>query len=435
MLFGKYIVVYCTQLLGWRWRGLWSHMACAGENVRNTQFKSILVSVVIFFVFILAVVGGMNIKNSANLRAILTDSVKSQLISTSLAAREMLDVEAFMEYEDVSVADIPAYKETLAKFRALADSVGAKYIYALKKLDSEYVFVFDTDTEDQEIFIPYELSPVHEAAFAGRNAADIMNVSDEYGSFNTGAVPIMHRGRVVGIICTDIEDAYLETSYAMALRNSMLLIGGLVLTMAVMFYAVLKLLRRIEEMQDKLRQLALYDNITGLPNRQYLMEHLARLTANSSKEAFGLIFIDLDNFKLVNDNAGHDAGDDLLRSIAKYLDSALDNAKSFRPSAGQLNIAARVGGDEFIQVVNGLDTAEKAAHSAEQLLAGFKTEKVSRFVEKYNVGLSIGIALYPHDTENYHVLIKYADIAMYNAKRGGKNQYRVYDDEMGQEKI
>lgn len=404
------------------------------ENVTNKQRNSILVVVLIFFMFILAVVAGMNIRNSSNLRAILTESVKSQLISTSLAAREMLDVEAFVRYDDASVGELPEYRETLAALRALADSVGAKYIYALKRKGSEDVFVFDTDTENQTIFIPYELSAVHKAAYAGHNAADIMNVADEYGSFNTGAVPILHRGRVVGIICTDIEDEYLESSYKTAFWNSVLLIGTLLLTMAAMFYAVALLLRKIKAMQDRLRQQALFDNVTGLPNRQNLMEQLGKMTSGPEKAPFALVFIDLDNFKSVNDNAGHDAGDELLRSIAGYLDCALDNSKSFRPSAGQLNIAARVGGDEFIQVVSGVDSPEGAAQVAGQLLSGFKAAHPSRYVEKYSVGLSIGVALYPHHSENYHVLIKYADIAMYHAKHAGKNQYRVYADEMGQEK-
>lgn len=142
----------------------------------------------------------------------------------------------------------------------------------------------------------------------------------------------------------------------------------------------------------------------------------------------------MDNFKLVNDNAGHDAGDELLRHIAQYLDSTAENAKSFRPSAGQLNIAARVGGDEFIQVVNGVDTAEKAAEVAKHLLENFQSEQIDRYIEKYKVGMSIGVALYPYHSANYHVLIKYADVAMYHAKHGGKNQYRIYTEEMSQEK-
>lgn len=187
-------------------------------------------------------------------------------------------------------------------------------------------------------------------------------------------------------------------------------------------------------MQTKLKRQALYDNVTNLPNRQYLMDYLARLTSGPEKTPFAILFIDLDNFKLVNDNAGHDAGDELLRHIAQYLDSSAENVKSFRPSAGQLNIAARVGGDEFIQVVNGVDNEEKAAEVARHLLDNFKSEHVDRYIDKYNVGMSIGVALYPFHSDNYHVLIKYADVAMYHAKHGGKNQYTIYTDEMSQEK-
>jgi len=241
-------------------------------------------------------------------------------------------------------------------------------------------------------------------------------------------MPSKNRG-----ITTDIEDTYLESSYRTALFNSLMLVGILLLTMGAMLFAVYYLLKRIGEMQSKLTRLALYDNITGLPNRQHLMEHLISITSVPEHEPFSLFFIDIDNFKQVNDGAGHDAGDELLRQIARFLDTTLDNAKAFRPSAGKLNIAARVGGDEFIQVVEGLDSAEKAGKAAKQLLEHFKAANLSRHIEKYNVGLSIGVARYPHDTKDYHVLIKYADVAMYHAKHSGKNQYRLYSDEMTQE--
>ncbi|MDL2283977.1 diguanylate cyclase [Oxalobacter sp. OttesenSCG-928-P03] len=404
-------------------------------NIRmKRQRHLVMICALVFCTFILGVVAAMNVKNSVNLHHILTESVKGQLISTSLAAREMLDVDAFASYRDESAAQDPAYQEVLHKLRTLADSVGAKYIYALKRQGDHYVFVFDTDVEDPTIFIPYELSPVHVTAFSGRNVADIMNVKDEYGSFNTGAVPIFHKGKVIGVICTDIEDTYLESSYQTALFNSLMLIGILLLTMGAMLFSVYRLLRRIGEMQGQLERQALYDTITGLPNRQYLMEQLTSITSGPNTEPFALFFIDLDNFKQVNDSAGHDAGDDVLRQIARFLDTTLDNARAFRPSAGKLNIAARVGGDEFIQVVEGLNSVDEVREAAEHLLESFKTADLSRYIEKYNVGLSIGVARYPYDSKDYHVLIKYADVAMYHAKHGGKNQYRIYTDEMGQEK-
>lgn len=390
-----------------------------------------ILAVLLFFMIILSVVVGMNVKNTVELRGILEESVESQLISISLAAREILDVDAFIAYDNANVAEDPAYQATLAKLRQLCDSVGAEYIYALKEMDGEYVFVFDTDTEDEAIFIPYEIAEVHEEAFTGEDAADTMNVDDDYGSFNTGAVPIWKDGKIVGIISADIEDAYLERSYKSAMWNSIALIGMLLFTMIIMLISVIRLIRKIRTMQDRLEYMAHYDNVTGLPNRQYLLDFLAKTI--KSKVPFALFFIDLDNFKRVNDNAGHDAGDELLRHIGHYLEDSAEGTKSFRPSAGRLNIAARIGGDEFIQVVRDIDTVEKAEAAASKLLQNFKSQHTDRYIDKYDVGMSIGVALYPYHTENYHVLIKYADIAMYHAKNAGKNQFCIFQDEMAGE--
>lgn len=404
------------------------------RRATKNQYNFVMFFVLAFFVLVLAVVVGMNVKNTMNLRSILADSVKSQLLSVSMAAREIIDVDAFIRYDRADVAELPEYRATLSRLRFLCDGVGAKYIYALKKQGDGYVFVFDTDAENEEVFINYDLSPVHEAAFAGKNAADIMNVQDEYGSFNTGAVPILNGGRVVGIVCTDIKDEYMANSLRMAYCNSAALVGMLAAAMLVTFCVVLRLLGRLKTMQQKLQRQALYDPVTDLPNRQYLLDHLEKLTSAELREPFALFFVDLDNFKTVNDNAGHDAGDELLRHIARYLDGALENTKSFRPAAGQLNIAARVGGDEFIQVVHGAETEEKAGEIASRLLGNFKNQYLDRYIEKYAVGLSVGVALYPYHADNYHVIIKYADMAMYAAKQAGKNQYRIYSDALNREK-
>ena len=408
----------------------------AKEDTRMTKkdrTKAVVI-LLVFFIVILSVAAGMTVKNSLELQDILTASVESQLISISLAAREIIDPAAFEGYSDAGVASLPEYQDTLTRLRGLKNSVGAEYIYALKLQDGAYVFVFDTDEENEEIFIPYELSPVHEAAFTGRNAADILNVSDEYGSFNTGAVPIYNSiGAIIGVISADTEDTYIAASMAASRRNAVVLVAVLVVAMVAMLFIVLRLLNKLKDMQGRLEHQAHYDAVTGLPNRQYLMEYLQGQVSKSGTGPFAMYFVDLDNFKSVNDNAGHDAGDELLRHIGQYLEGSTQNAMSFRPAAGQLNVAARIGGDEFVQLVHGISTREEAAKLAQQLLDGFKNQHFDRYIDKYGVGLSIGVALYPYHSENYHVLIKYADTAMYHAKHGGKNQYRLYEDEMGKE--
>lgn len=404
--------------------------------MEKSRLQSVsILSIIGFFIIMLGIVVIMTLKNTADLRGILEDSVKAQLISTSIAARGILDVEKFDSYnapEDIE-SDAEAYARTLADLRSLQKQVGAKYIYALKQLNGKYYFVFDTDPEIEERFIEYEIFPVHEQAFLGRESADIMNVTDEYGSFNTSAVPIWKNGSVIGIISTDIEDAFIQKSNSTAHANAVFLIVTMFVTMCAMLIIVALLLRHIRKIQDRLFRMANYDLITGLPNRQYLMDYLTKISAKSkkAKATFALLFIDLDNFKRVNDNAGHDAGDELLRHIAAYLDNVHENSKSFRPSAGILNISARIGGDEFVQIVPGVGTEAEAEIVAKKVLDNFRSQLIDRFIEKYQVGLSIGVAVFPYHTDNFNVLIKYADIAMYCAKNDGKNTYRVYNDEMG----
>jgi len=388
----------------------------------------------VFSVIVIAVTVIMTQKNTRELSQILEESIKSELISTSIAARGHIDVDRFYSYnslEDIQ-NDFEAFSKTLGELRELQRIVGATYIYALKQVDGVYHFIFDTDEEDDVLFDIYEISDVHERAFLGYDSAGIMNVVDEYGNFSTGAVPIWREGIVVGIISTDIEDSIIHESNKTAARNSTILISVLAVTMAVMTIIVWFLLRNVRAMQEKLYQMANYDVLTGLPNRQHLMIYLEEVAEKALKHntPFAFLLIDLDNFKSVNDGAGHDAGDELLRHFALYLNVMHDQSKSFRPLAGALNVSARIGGDEFVQIIPGIGTEEEAQEVAKKLLENFSSQTVNRYVEKYHVGLSIGVALFPLHTDNYNVLIKYADFAMYHAKKRGKNSFHVYSEDV-----
>ena len=400
----------------------------------NTAKRIAIFSVLIFFVLILAVVVSMTMKNAQETSEILEDSVRSQLVSMSMAACALIDVDEFDSYNsEEDITDNAAYAETLQRLRVMCQNFGAEYIYALKEIDGKYVFVFDTDTEDEEVFVEYDISPVHALAFKGISGADVMNVDDIYGSFNTGAVPLVKNGTVIGIVSTDITDTHIANSRSKSRTNTILLISALVAMMLVMMYILYRLISKMNKMQLQLQRQAHYDTITGLPNRQYLFEYLAKITTKKSKSPYAILFIDLDNFKRVNDTAGHDAGDVLLQNIAVFLEKfSGDNGQSFRPVAGKLNISARIGGDEFIQVISGVETEADAVKLGQRLLEEFRVEFRDRYVDKYDVGLSVGVAICPYHAADYHVLIKYADIAMYHAKNAGKNCCFVYNDEMEQ---
>ena len=401
------------------------------RNISGAGKNLIFLGFIIFCAIILAVTMLINVKANNESRKIIEENVTSQLLAVCSAARERIDVELFMSINyPTDINNNQEYDEALNDLRALAIDVGAQYIYALKKVDDDYRFIFDTDTEDPNPISIYEPAPVHLKAFEGISSGDLMNVEDEWGSYNTGAIPIYKDSQIVGIVSVDFEDTVIANNLAVTTRNTVIMAVALFVILTFMCVVVMFLLRRVKSMQDTLMRMAHYDKLTDLPNRAFLIEHLDEIFKSKKIEPFAMFFVDLDNFKKVNDTAGHDAGDELLQNIGRYLTAKQGNVKVFRPSAGSLTVAARVGGDEFILLLPKMDNEESVASFAQSLIDGLKTQVKNENIEKYDVGLSIGISMYPRDTKNYHVLIKYADIAMYHSKREGKNQYRIYSDDM-----
>ncbi|MGH8209817.1 MAG: putative bifunctional diguanylate cyclase/phosphodiesterase, partial [Steroidobacteraceae bacterium] len=173
----------------------------------------------------------------------------------------------------------------------------------------------------------------------------------------------------------------------------------------------------LEVANKQLRHLATHDSLTGLPNRTLLEDRLSQAIAQAERQgsAFGVIVVDLDRFKLVNDSLGHRAGDDLLKEIAHRLTNAVRNADT----------VARMGGDEFVLIV-GLasdqdDITGLARHISETLQLPINIAGV-----EIRITPSVGIAFYPSDATCIESLIARADAAMYAAKQHGRNNIRYY---------
>jgi diguanylate cyclase len=172
--------------------------------------------------------------------------------------------------------------------------------------------------------------------------------------------------------------------------------------------------------QAHIHRLAYFDALTDLPNREWISEYLSRSlgAAASSRQEVALLFVDLDQFKRINDTLGHETGDALLRQVAVRLSGAL----AYAGGDAQL---ARVGGDEFIVVLTGEAGADAAGRCAQRL----QTALTAPFVQggyEFVVTPSIGIALYPEHGSDVQTLRKNANLAMYEAKAGGRNQFRMY---------
>lgn len=172
--------------------------------------------------------------------------------------------------------------------------------------------------------------------------------------------------------------------------------------------------KRVEE---KLDRLAHFDNVTELNNRHFFNERLHAIVSRSeqSRERTGLMFIDLDNFKAVNDTLGHDTGDELLRLVSKRLSDTLRFG----------DVICRIGGDEFAIILENIPQASVASMVAEKCLASLAMPISTNGNEIY-ISASIGISIYPDDARDMHELLKYADTAMYYAKNGGKNAFRLF---------
>ncbi|MDX6641502.1 MAG: hypothetical protein QOF12_2513, partial [Solirubrobacteraceae bacterium] len=171
--------------------------------------------------------------------------------------------------------------------------------------------------------------------------------------------------------------------------------------------------------QEQITHMAYHDSLTGLPNRAMLREHLdlALARATRSGESVAVLYIDLDDFKLVNDGLGHAAGDELLRTMAARL----------RARLREEDLLAREGGDEFLVVLADLDDhAELRAVSAAEGLIDALRAPLRLSDTEFEVNGSVGISIFPRDASDAEGLLAHADSAMYEAKAAGRGQVRGF---------
>lgn len=175
--------------------------------------------------------------------------------------------------------------------------------------------------------------------------------------------------------------------------------------------------RQSESVIRKMSHNAQHDFLTGLPNRMLLKERLNQAIAMADRHGkkTALLFLDLDHFKQINDSFGHTVGDHLLRDIAAEINTCVRATDT----------VSRHGGDEFVVLLHEIDEPEDAARVAEKLLARFSAPRTIDGHE-LQVGLSIGIAVYPESGLDADTLMFNADIAMYTAKHGGRNGFQFY---------
>ncbi len=169
--------------------------------------------------------------------------------------------------------------------------------------------------------------------------------------------------------------------------------------------------------QERLTYLAQYDQLTGLVNRTLFRDRLVHAMARSKRkeQPLGVMLLDLDRFKSVNDTLGHDAGDVLLQAVAQRLTACVR----------EVDTIARMGGDEFTAILEGVSGESDVAVVAKRIIESVGTP-FAVGPHRVSIGVSIGVTLYPSDDQNIDGLLKHADAAMYRAKQRGGNAFEFH---------
>jgi len=265
-------------------------------------------------------------------------------------------------------------------------------------------------------------------------------ITDYFGDGHSYLVSYKHVAKYPFLVAVSRDLAELQAAHNVSRSRSQWFLWLFTAFITLATFLIAKSLRAREKMFDALRkanlenrslimeledqryralELASHDALTALPNRRLFLEmgqsHLSR--AKRSHKLYGLMYVDLDRFKNINDTLGHHVGDLLLQTVATRLQSALRES----------DVVARMGGDEFTVLLNELDSLDDMVMVANKIIDLISRPCTNLDGHDIQVSPSIGIAVYPQDGYNVETLCQHADAAMYQSKRAGRGRYTFYD--------
>jgi diguanylate cyclase (GGDEF)-like protein len=246
-----------------------------------------------------------------------------------------------------------------------------------------------------------------------------LSLPDSYG-FDTFLKVYAHSPKVPIIVLTGNDDQTVALSAVKTGAQDYLVKGKLdrELLLRSMQYSIER-----KRYQEQLEYQANYDALTGLPNRNLLHDRLRQsVFAQRFVRSIGVVFLDIDHFKFVNDSLGHNTGDKLLQKVAERLLGAVRDGDT----------VARLGGDEFILILND-QTGQEVIYRAMQRIISRIAEPIEIDGQELLVTASAGISMYPQDGPDVETLLKNADAAMYRAKDKGRNNFQFYTAEMNRQ--
>lgn len=217
------------------------------------------------------------------------------------------------------------------------------------------------------------------------------------------------------------------------IKNTVLVALGFLLILFIVIYLQWKILNRsdyikeLKRLQEEIQTIAYTDSLTGLYNRRSITDQIKDYIKNSKeKDICAIIFLDLDNFKNINDVFGHDKGDMFLISISKVFKKISHRDHRI--------VTSRIGGDEFIVLFKDINSEDEVRFFCNEVL-----KKISNISstnnDEFNISASMGVSFFPTSGRDIETLFKNSDMAMYHSKEMGKNQYSFFDDEMGKQML
>ncbi len=298
-----------------------------------------------------------------------------------------------------------ALRQSEEKYRTILESIQEGYFEI--DLNGQYTFVNDSMCRIHG-YSKEELMGMNNRQHTDReNAKKVFETFNKV--YNTGKPAERFDWQ---IIRKDRTKRYIEASVSLKKDSSGKPTG---------FRGIIRDITERKRAEERIEYLATHDALTGLPNRLMFSRLLnqAIRSAQRNKRQLAVFFIDLDHFKAINDSLGHDAGDQLLQEIAKR----------FKQSLRTVDVVGRLGGDEFIILIEDVDELSQVGTLAHKILSS-AIKPMILLGEECRVTASIGISVYPRDGEDEQTLMKNADMAMYFAKEKGKNNYQFYSKDI-----
>lgn len=306
--------------------------------------------------------------------------------------------------------------------REVHDSSGVVRVLLVEEDEGDYVLTRDLLAEIDGTHFDLEWVRRREDAIIAieRGSHDVYLLSYRVGEAN--GLEIMNRviesGRNAPVILLTNDDDDVDHEAVRRIGAEQLVKGELV---AELLGRSIRYALQRKRTEQRLAGMAQYDELTGLANRALFKQLVTRAMARTRRRegAVALLFLDLDNFKTINDTLGHSAGDQLLKHVAARLKDTLR----------ETDLIARLGGDEFVVILEGVSRVREAALVARRILKAHNDPFVLEGQELF-VTTSVGIAIYAGGEQDVETLIKNADMAMYKAKERGRNSYHFHTSEM-----